>query len=155
MGGRVKGKVALITGAASGIGRGCAEKLAAEGATVVLTDVQDDKGADVAAAIVEAGGKADYLHHDVTDEAAWEDIISQVKVRYGRLDTLVNNAGIAIGGSVLTMTLADWRKQTGREPGRRLPGQSEALDSADARSRSGEGGSIINMSSVAGLKGSG
>src|SRR3954451_18698058 len=112
MAGRVDGKVALVTGGASGIGRGCAEKLAAEGAFVVLTDVQDAKGAEVVAAIEKAGGKAEYLHHDATDEATWESVIGQVKARHGRLDILVNNAGIAIPGSVIEMSLADWRKQT-------------------------------------------
>ena len=71
MAGRVGGKVALITGGASGIGRGCAEKLAAEGATAVVTDLQDEKGAETVAIIEKAGGKAWYLHNDVTDEAAW------------------------------------------------------------------------------------
>jgi len=70
MAGRVEGKVALITGGASGIGRGCAERLAAEGAVAVITDLQDAKGAEAVAAIMKAGGKADYIHHDVTDEAA-------------------------------------------------------------------------------------
>src|SRR5690349_3147589 len=98
MSGRVSGKVALVTGGASGIGRGCAEKLAAEGAAVVITDVQDNKGEEVVAGIAKAGGKAEYLHHDVTDEGAWENVVGQVKARHGRLDILVNNAGIGIGG---------------------------------------------------------
>src|SRR5215471_9857583 len=112
MAGGVAGKVALVTGGASGIGRGCAEKLAAEGAAVVITDVQDAKGGEVVAAIAQAGGKAEYLHHDATDEAAWEGVIAEIKTRHGRLDILVNNAGIAIPGSVIEMSLADWRKQT-------------------------------------------
>ena len=101
MAGRVQGKVALVTGGSSGIGRGCAEKLAAEGATVVVTDIQDDKGAETIAMIAKAGGKAWYLRHDVTDEAAWESVIAEIKAREGRLDILVNNAGIGIGGSVI------------------------------------------------------
>ena len=64
MAGRVEGKVALVTGGASGIGRGCAERLAQEGATVVVTDLQDDKGAQTVEAIRAMGGKASYLHHD-------------------------------------------------------------------------------------------
>ena len=71
MSGELEGKVALVTGGASGIGRACAERLAQEGAFVVVTDVQDDKGADAVAAIAAAGGKARYLSHDVTSEDAW------------------------------------------------------------------------------------
>jgi NAD(P)-dependent dehydrogenase (short-subunit alcohol dehydrogenase family) len=151
MAGRVQDKVALITGGASGIGCGCAEKLAAEGATVVITDLQDDKGAEVVAAITKAGGKAWYLHHDVTDEAGWEGVIAWVKARQDRLDILVNNAGIGIGGSILDMTLADWRKQTAVNLDGVFLGVKHAVPLMRA---SGEGGSIINMSSVAGLKGS-
>ncbi|HEX4711619.1 glucose 1-dehydrogenase [Phenylobacterium sp.] len=150
MGGRVQGKVALITGGASGIGRGCAETLAAEGAAAVITDVQDDKGAEVVAAIEKAGGKAEYLHHDVTDEAAWKGVIDQVKARHGRLDILVNNAGIGIGGSILEMTLADWRRQTAVNLDGVFLGVKHAIPLMRA---SGDGGSIVNMSSVAGLKG--
>ncbi|MBT3532790.1 MAG: SDR family NAD(P)-dependent oxidoreductase, partial [Rhodospirillaceae bacterium] len=70
--GRVSGKVAIVTGGASGIGRATSELLASEGATVVLTDLQDGPGEDVAEGIRAAGGSAGYHHHDVTDEAAWE-----------------------------------------------------------------------------------
>jgi len=151
MAGRVEGKVALVTGGASGIGRGCAEKLAAEGAIVVVTDLQDAKGAEVVAGIQKAGGKADYLHQDTTDEAAWEDVIGEIKARHGRLDILVNNAGIAIPGSTIEMTLADWRRQTAVNLDGVFLGCKHAIPLMRA---SGDGGSIINMSSVAGLKGS-
>jgi len=151
MAGRVAGKVALITGGASGIGRGCAEKLAAEGAVVVVTDLQDAKGAETVAAIKAAGGTAEYLHHDVTDEATWESVIAAVKKAHGRLDILVNNAGIGLGGSVLEMSLADWRRQTAVNLDGVFLGTKHSIPLMRA---SGDGGSIINMSSVAGLKGS-
>jgi NAD(P)-dependent dehydrogenase (short-subunit alcohol dehydrogenase family) len=150
MPGRVQGKVALVTGGASGIGRGCAERLAAEGAVVVITDVQDAKGAEVVAAIKQAGGKCEYLHHDVTDEAAWEDVVGQVKKAHGRLDVLVNNAGIAVNAPIDTMSLADWRRQQAVN----LDGVFLGTKHAIPLMRAGGGGSIVNMSSVAGLKGS-
>ena len=151
MPGRVQGRVALITGGASGIGRGCAERLAAEGATAVITDLQDAKGAEVVDVIRKAGGKAWYLHHDVTDEAAWAGVVAEIKAREGRLDILVNNAGIGIGGSILEMTLDDWRRQTAVNLDGVFLGVKHSIPLMRA---SGDGGSIINMSSVAGLKGS-
>lgn len=151
MAGKVSGKVALVTGGASGIGRGCAELLAAEGAVAIVTDIQDALGEEVATGIRKAGGKAEFLHHDVTDEAAWEDVIGQIKARHGRLDILVNNAGIGIGGSVLDMTLEAWRRQTAINLDGVFLGVKHSIPLMRA---SGDGGSIINMSSVAGLKGS-
>jgi NAD(P)-dependent dehydrogenase (short-subunit alcohol dehydrogenase family) len=149
MPGRVQGKVALVTGGASGIGRGCAEKLAAEGAAVVISDLQDHRGEEVVGAIGAAGGKASYLHHDVTDEAAWEEVIGKVRAQHGRLDILVNNAGIGLGGSVLDMSLADFRRQTAVN----VDGVFLGCKHGIPLMRQGGGGSIINMSSVAGLKG--
>ena len=151
MTGRVDGKVALVTGGSSGIGRGCSEKLAAEGAFVVVTDIQDAMGADVVAGIKAAGGQAEYLHHDVTEESEWEAVIGNVRERHGRLDFLVNNAGIGIGGSILTMTLADWRRQTAINLDGVFLGTKHSIPLMRA---SGDGGSIVNISSVAGLKGS-
>ncbi len=147
---RVKGKVALVTGGASGIGKASALLLAQEGAAVAVTDIQDDHGKDVAAAIEKQGGRAIYLHHDVASEAAWEAAVAQVKAKFGRLDILVNNAGIAIAGSVLTMTLADWRRQTAIN----LDGVFLGVKHALPLLRASGGGSIINISSLAGLKGS-
>jgi NAD(P)-dependent dehydrogenase (short-subunit alcohol dehydrogenase family) len=148
--GRVEGKVALVTGGASGIGKACAERLAAEGATVVITDVQDEPGRATAEAIRAAGGKADYLSHDVTSEEAWVEVIAEVGKRHGRLDVLVNNAGIGLGGSILEFSLADFRRQTAVN----LDGVFLGMKHAIPLMRQGGGGSIVNMSSVAGLKGS-
>ena len=143
MSGRVVGKVALVTGGASGIGRSCAEKLAAEGAFVVVTDIQDHLGVEVVGSIQKAGGKAEYVHQDVTDEG--------IKARHNRLDILVNNAGIGIGGSILEMTLADWRRQTAINLDGVFLGVKHSIP---LMRTSGDGGSIANISSVAGLKGS-
>jgi len=147
---RVKGKVALVTGGSSGIGRASALLLAKEGAAVAVTDIQDDAGKDVVHAIKAAGGAALYIHHDVADEQAWESAVAQVKDRFGRLDILVNNAGIAITGSVLTMTLADWRRQQAIN----LDGVFLGVKHSLPLMRASGGGSIINISSLAGLKGS-
>ena len=147
---RVKGKVALVTGGASGIGRASALLLAKEGAAVAVTDIQDDQGKTVVAAIKQAGGDAIYLHHDVASEAAWEGVAAEVTAKFGRLDILVNNAGIAIAGSVLTMTLADWRRQTAIN----LDGVFLGVKHSLPLMRASGGGSIINISSLAGLKGS-
>ncbi len=151
MAGRVERKVALVTGGASGIGRGCAEKLASEGATVVVTDVQDHLGEAVVRGIAEAGGRAEYLHHDVTDEAAWEGVIGAIKRAHGRLDILVNNAGIAINSPVTDMSLADWRRQTAINIDGVFLGAKHAIP---LMREGGRGGSVVNISSIAGLKGS-
>jgi NAD(P)-dependent dehydrogenase (short-subunit alcohol dehydrogenase family) len=147
---RVKDKVALVTGGASGIGRASALLLAKEGAAVVVTDIQDDAGRDVVAAIQKAGGDAIYLRHDVADEDAWIGVVAETKKRFGKLHILVNNAGIAIASSVLTMSLADWRRQQAIN----LDGVFLGVKHALPLLRESGGGSIINISSLAGLKGS-
>ena len=150
MTGRLDGKVAIITGGASGIGRGCAARFAEEGATVVITDIQDAAGESTVSEITGAGGRAEYLHHDVTDEDAWSALVSTVVHRHGGLDVLVNNAGIGIGASIVEMSLEDWRRQQAIN----LDGVFLGLKHCIPAMRDSGGGSIINMSSVAGLKGS-
>ena len=146
---QLTGKIALVTGGASGIGAACARRLAAEGAAVVVTDVQDFKGEALAA---EFGAPSLYLHHDVTSEDAWIEIIATVKRDFGRLDILVNNAGIAIAAvSVTQMSLADFRRQQAVNVDGVFLGCKHALP---LMREAGAGGSIVNMSSVAGLKGS-
>jgi len=146
--GRVENRVALITGGAMGIGRACAERLAAEGALVVITDVVDDIGMSTAEAITTAGGHATYLHHDVTSEAEWLDVLQQVQQLHDRLDILVNNAGIAIRVPLFEMSLADFHKQNAVN----LDGVFLGLKHAIPMIAATGGGSIINVSSVAGLK---
>jgi NAD(P)-dependent dehydrogenase (short-subunit alcohol dehydrogenase family) len=150
--GQVEGKVALVTGGASGIGAGCALRLAEEGAVVVITDVQDAKGGELVAAIEKTGGKARYLHHDVTSEDAWVEIVADIEKTEGRLDILVNNAGIAVPAlSITLMKLEDWRRQQAVNVEGVFLGLKHSLP---LMRKAGNGGSIINMSSVAGLRGS-
>ncbi|GLY67992.1 SDR family NAD(P)-dependent oxidoreductase [Amycolatopsis taiwanensis] len=91
---RLSGKTAIITGAASGMGRATAELFAREGATVALTDVNDDAGKEAIAEITAAGGEAEYWHLDVSDEAAIESVFTDIVGRFGKLDVLVNCAGV-------------------------------------------------------------
>jgi len=148
--GRVDGKVAIVTGGASGIGKGCAELLAAEGATVVVTDIEKSMGENTVEGIIANGGTAEFIYHDVTDEEGWRDVVAHVVERYGALNVLVNNAGIGIGGSILDMSLEDWQRQQAIN----LDGVFLGVKHAIPAMRASGGGSIINMSSVAGLKGS-
>jgi NAD(P)-dependent dehydrogenase (short-subunit alcohol dehydrogenase family) len=138
---RVKGKVALITGGASGIGRACAELLAVEGATIIVTDIQDALGSSVVEAISANGGTARYLHHDVTSEDEWIAVVAGTVEAFGRLDVLVNNAGIGVGGSIIDMTLADFQRQQAINVDGVFLGMKHSIPP-------------INMSSVAGLRGS-
>jgi NAD(P)-dependent dehydrogenase (short-subunit alcohol dehydrogenase family) len=150
--GKLDGKTALVTGGASGIGAGCARGLAAEGARVVICDVQDAKGLEVASEIEASGGKARFLHHDVTEEADWERVVSDIEKTEGRLDVLVNNAGIGVACPTITeMSLADWKRQQSINVEGVFLGTKHGLK---LMRRAARGGSIVNMSSVAGLKGS-
>jgi NAD(P)-dependent dehydrogenase (short-subunit alcohol dehydrogenase family) len=146
---RLSGKVALVTGGAVGIGRGCALAMAKEGAAVVVTDIQTTAGRACAAEIEAAGGKALFLEQDTTSEDRWIAVIAAVKAQFGKLDVLVNNAGIAIAGPVTDCTLEAWRKQQAVNVEGVFLGVKHALPLM----RESGGGSIINLSSVAGLKG--
>ena len=94
--GRVSGKVALVTGGAMGMGKAHCETLAREGAHVFVTDRDTEAGESVVKGIIGAGGKAEFIQHDVTLEEDWKNVISTVQSSAGRLDVLVNNAGILI-----------------------------------------------------------
>lgn len=148
--GLVSGKVALVTGGGSGLGRACAETLAREGAQVVVSDIDDGGMAATVASIEEQGGTALSYHQDTTDEAAWISVLGEVQSRCGGLHILVNNAGIAIGGPLWEMTLEDWRRQNAVNLDGVFLGTKHAIPMID---QSG-GGSIIIISSVAGLRGS-
>jgi 3(or 17)beta-hydroxysteroid dehydrogenase len=144
---RVKGKVAIITGAASGMGKADAQLLAAEGAQVVLTDLNEVDGQAVAEAI---GENALFVPHDVTDEDNWKAVISATLEKFGRLDILVNNAGMMAMGSVVDADLESYRKVNAVNNEGVFLGCKHAIP---AMEKSDGGGSIINMSSVAALHG--
>ncbi|HJQ55796.1 MAG TPA: SDR family NAD(P)-dependent oxidoreductase, partial [Vineibacter sp.] len=111
--GMLDGKVAFVTGAGSGIGAACAETLAREGAKVMVTDVDERGGGAVVGRITAAGGTAAFLPQDVTDETRWPAIVGEIDKRYGRLDTVVANAGIGVSAySIADMPMAEWRRQT-------------------------------------------
>lgn len=145
-------KVAFITGAASGIGAACARLLAKEGAAVVITDVDSTRGMALEAEITAAGGRALFMEQDVADEERWKHCVDETMRRFGRLDIAVANAGIAIFGPVLEMTLADWRRQNAVN----IDGVFlTAKYCVPAMRQGNRGGSLIMISSVAGLRGSG
>jgi NAD(P)-dependent dehydrogenase (short-subunit alcohol dehydrogenase family) len=150
MTGQVQGKVALVTGGASGIGAAVAELLEREGASVAVTDVDELQGPEVVAGIKKAGGEAIFLAQDVTSEVRWSEVVAEVATRYGRLDILVSNAGIGIAvPTIVEMSLADWRRQTAIN----LDGVFLSVKHSLPLMRKTGGGSIIMMSSLAGLRG--
>ncbi|MCR9105023.1 MAG: glucose 1-dehydrogenase [Gammaproteobacteria bacterium] len=144
--GRVEGKVAIVTGAASGMGKADALLLAREGASVVVTDMNATDGQAVADSI---GGKAVFMTLNVTDEDNWKQVISSTLEVFGRLDILVNNAGMIALGSIVDTELADWRKINAVNSDGVFLGCKHAIP---AMAASG-GGSIVNMSSVAAIHG--
>jgi len=150
MTGQVQGKVALVTGGSSGIGAAVSELLAREGASVAVTDIDDLRGPELVARIRKAGHEAVFLHQDATSEARWVEVVADVEKRFGRLDILVSNAGIAIAvPSIVDMSLEDWRRQTAIN----LDGVFLSVKHCLPAMRRGGGGSIIMMSSLAGLRG--
>jgi NAD(P)-dependent dehydrogenase (short-subunit alcohol dehydrogenase family) len=146
---RLEGRVALVTGAASGIGRATAERLADEGATVVITDVQDTAGEEAVAAIRDGGGTALFVHQDVTDEQSWRAAVERVLEEYGRLDVLVNNAGMGDLATIEETTVADWERTIAVDQTGVFLGMKTC---AEALKASGHG-SVVNISSIFGTSG--
>ena len=149
----LKGKVALVTGAARGIGAAAAQRLAEAGAAVVLGDVIDEAGQDTAKAIRKAGSKAVYLHHDVAVEAQWEAIVAKAVETFGGLDILVNNAGIEQTVFLTDVDFDDMQKLLTINVAGTILGLKHTIRAMRPGGPAGKGGSIINLSSVAGLIG--
>src|SRR5207237_290263 len=146
---RIRGKAALVTGAGSGIGRATAVLFAREGARVLLTDL-DPAGEAVADSIRAEGGEAHFLRHDVTDEPSWAAAVRRALEAFGRLDVLVNNAGISFAKPLGEMTLAEWRRLMAVNLDGVFLGTREAVRAM----RGSGGGAIVNVSSASGLVGS-
>jgi 3(or 17)beta-hydroxysteroid dehydrogenase len=140
----VKDCVVLVTGAASGLGLADARMLVAQGARVIMSDIDQERGAALAQ---ELG--ADFLHQDVADEQRWGEIMSDIQARFGRLDGLVNNAGIAPIADIENTTTATWRTTMAIH----LDATFFGCQAAIRLMKESGGGSIVNMSSTAALVG--
>ena len=145
---KLQGRVAVITGAAQGIGAACVERLSQDGAAVALWDVDDARGQALADALSARGVLAIYLHCNVALQADVAAAVAATLARFGRIDALVNNAGIFKAAPFLDITEADWNAVIDINlKGAFLVGQAVAREMV----KTGGGGSIVNMSSVNGV----
>lgn len=140
---RLKGKVAIVTGGARGMGGAAAQALADDGAIVIIGDILEDAGRGHAEAIVNGGGRAQFVHHDVTDAASWDNAVAVAMSDHGRLDCLVNNAGISAPATVEEATADQFRNMLEIN----LIGPFLGTKAVLPAIRQSGGGSIINVSS--------
>ncbi len=146
---RLAGKVAIISGAASGMGAATARRFAREGAMVVVADMLEEEGRAVADAINAAGGKALFVALNVTDEAAWSKVVAQTVQAFGRLDILVNNAGISGSATNDLLDSALWERVMAVNSTGVFLGTAAAV----RQMQKNGGGSIVNLSSISGVVG--
>ncbi len=146
---RLEGRVALITGAASGIGRATAERLAEEGAAVLVTDIQDEAGQAAADQIAKSGATTAFAHHDVTSEAEWEAACAKAVADLGGLDILVNNAGMGDIKPIEETTLAEWESTVAIDQ----TGVFLGMKAAGPYLKQSPHASVINISSIFGSSG--
>ncbi|QQZ10083.1 SDR family NAD(P)-dependent oxidoreductase [Heyndrickxia vini] len=149
--GRLNGKVAIITGAASGQGAVEAKLFAKEGAKVVATDINEQALQNVISDIEAAGGEAIAIKHNVVNEEEWANVITKAVEAFGKIDVLVNNAGIAPSTPLEQTSLDDWHKAMDINMTSVFLGTKLVVPAM----RKAGGGSIINISSMAGLVGTG
>ena len=150
---RLDGKVALVTGAARGIGAEIARALAQAGARVLATDVLDEAGVATAKGIAQSGGRCEFLHHDVTDETQWEAAVAAAVGRFGGLDVLVNNAGIETAAFLTSCEASDFRRVMDVNVTGTFLGVKHAVRAMQPGGAAGRGGAIVNVSSIAGMIG--
>jgi len=149
----LKNKVALVTGAAKGIGASCALYLAKAGASVIVADI-DDGGEQVAKHITSEGGNALFQHLDVSSEASWQKLAEWIMEHFNGLDILVNNAGIALIKPLEATSLEEWQQLTRVNVDGTFLGMKHCLPALRAqRTESGPSASVINLSSAAGIVG--
>ncbi|OFX05887.1 MAG: cyclopentanol dehydrogenase [Alphaproteobacteria bacterium RIFCSPHIGHO2_12_FULL_66_14] len=149
---RMTGKVALISGAAGGMGAATARLFAAEGAkAVIVADILDQEGKAVVAEIEKAGGRASFVHLDVTDEAQWKAAVDGIVAAHGGLDVLVNNAGISGSAEADLYDTAAWNRLMGIN----ATGVFLGMKYATAVMKKAGRGSIVNLSSISGIVGQG
>jgi len=146
---RVKGKVAIVTGAASGLGRATALLLSKEGAKVTVSDINEVSGKEVVREIKRGGGEAIFVKHNVTSETDWNKVIEKTVAEFGRLDILVNNAGVMLIKELEKTSLEEWRWLMSVN----LDGVFLGTKYAILAMKETGGGSIVNMSSAAGIIG--
>src|SRR6266571_4989374 len=143
---RLDGKVALISGAARGIGAETARLMVEAGAKVAVGDVLDERGRETARALTSAGGEALYLNLDVTTEAAWSTALAAILGRFGKLDILVNNAGLFLGKDIESVSLAEWQRLCAVNLTGVFLGTKLALPALrDAARESPHGSAIVNF----------
>ena len=148
MGARLKDKIVLVTGAASGIGLASAEACAREGAVVIISDVNSKEGEAQAQRLVVDGLAVEFVQQDVASEADWRRVVDEILRRHGRLDVLVNNAGIVVIAPIEQETLEGWRRTQAVNMEGVFLGSREAV-----RAMKDGGGSIVNISSIEGIVG--
>ena len=146
---RLAGKVALISGAASGMGRSEATIFAAEGAKVVVGDLLEAEGRDVVDTIAKAGGQARFVKLDVTDEKSWQDAVAAAVSGFGKLDILVNNAGISGTFDPDTLSVSAWDRLMNVNAKGVFLGMKYAVPALEKAG----GGAIVNISSISGFAG--
>jgi NAD(P)-dependent dehydrogenase (short-subunit alcohol dehydrogenase family) len=143
---RVKDKVAIVTGAGTGIGEASACLLAKEGAKVVVADIDIANGESVAKRIIKEGGNGLFVKHDVASEDSWKNVIRNTLDKYGKIDVLVNNAGVTVNKDIEQTTLEEWRWLMSIN----LDGVFLGIKHIIPPMKEGGGGSIVNICSAAG-----